>query len=233
MSETLKVGGEKSAESTNAKSLSEMADKFNPDIARKTQVAREVYSYSSLGGTFVSEQGMGHLLDYRGGAGEMAKVKAMTKGSAYADLLEIKRGGDLTIGDHTTRLLETFDDTFMEPLHNAGVDHVSVIAREALKVRDIYRFIGPSEAIGFMRDVDKINPSAGRSYVIDVLSGEKLARAAFAEDADARKKDEFRAWGAEIDQKYGVSGHGNSPTANLAKMIADTVTMESQSRKKN
>ena len=237
MSETLKTGGEKSAKSagaTHLEVLTKMSDKFDDEIARKTQVAASTYRKSALVEDFLPSAQMGHLNEYKGGLNEIIKIEMKTKGSSYESILNNKRG-DLTILEHTARILNVFDNTFAQPLYNAGVSDVSTVAREALKVRDIYRYVGVAEADSFMRNIDGMAPSLGRSYILEVLSGEDLARTAFAEDADASKKDEFRNWGKRIDEEYGVGvlDQESSPTANLTKMITDTVDKEIKSRKKN
>lgn len=236
MLEIFKTGSKELTKNTNEhlETLNEMSDKFDAEAAQRTRVAARIYRGSRLDGNFLSDTGMGHLEDYKSGLNEMIKIEAKTRGSSYENILKTRRG-DLSIQEHTARLLNMFDDTFAETLDNAGVSSVSTVAREALKVRDIYRFVGVAEADGFMRNVDDIVPTLGRSYIMDVLSGEDLARAAFSENTDASKKDELRNWGKRIDEKYsvGVSDQEKSPTANLAKMIADTVEKESRSRNKN
>jgi hypothetical protein len=210
----------------NAHPLSELAEKFDPAAARKAKFMKEVFRNSQLTDeSFVQgELGITQSRAYKGALHEMLQVEAKTKDSQYYDMLYTKKG-DLTMLEHTTRLLRTFDSTFAQPLHDAEADSISSIVRQALKVRDMYKFFGPLEANNFMRNIDNIIPQDGRSLILETLSCEDLARAAYTDNPNGATKKEFQKWGERFDEKY------SKGAAKLVEMVVDTINLEKKSRK--
>ena len=208
-------------------SLSELAGKFDPVAARRARFMEEIFRESPLTQVNFVQGEIGIMVQpeaYKGGLHEMIQVEAKTRDSQYFDMLNTEKG-DLTMLAHTARLLKTFDGAFAQPLHDAGADSISSIMRQALKVRDMYKFFGPLAANDFMRNVDNLVPKQGRFLILEVLSCEDLAKAASTEGSGNAVKKEFQDWGKRFDEKYGKGA------AKLVEMVVDTVRLENESRK--
>ena len=210
----------------NAHPLSELAGKFDPAATRKANFMKEVFWNSQLTHeSFVQgELGITQSRAYKGALHEMIQVEVEIRGSKYHDMLNVEKGG-LTMLEHTARLLRTFDSTFAQPLHDAEADSISSIVRQALKVRDMYKFFGPLEANNFMLNIDNVIHQSGRSLILETLSCEDLARAACADNPNGATKKEFQKWGERFDKKYGKGA------AKLVEMVVDTINLENKSRK--
>ena len=210
----------------NTNPLSELAGNFDPTAARKAKYMKEIFEESPLTDkNFVQMQfGIEQSKVYNGGPHEMIQVEAKTRDSQYYDMFYTKKG-DLTMLEHTARLLKTFDGAFAQPLHDAEADSISSIVRQALKVRDMYKFFGPLEANNFMRNIDNVIHQSGRSLILETLSCEDLARAAYNDNPNGAAKKEFQKWGERFDEKY------SKGAAKLVEMVVDTINLEKKSRK--